>query len=205
MIKVLIVEDHASMRESLTTALTAAGDFTVVGEVPNADYALDFCKHLRPDLVLMDVCTENGAFGLKAVEAIRKSCEEVKIIVMTAFDEITYIPRAKAAGANGFVYKSRSLTYFLEAAREVMAGGWVFPEPKTIPMPQGEAPLTDREMEVLRLMCKHMTNKEISQELFISENTVKYHKMNMLGKTGFSKSVDLAFYMISNGWINPLY
>ena len=205
MIKVLIVEDHASMRESLTTALTAAGDFTVVGEVPNADYALDFCKHLRPDLVLMDVCTKNGASGLKAVEAIRNSCEEVKIIVMTAFDEITYIPRAKAAGANGFVYKSRSLTYFLEAAREVMAGGWVFPEPKTIPMPQGEAPLTDREMEVLRLMCKHMTNKEISQELFISENTVKYHKMNMLGKTGFSKSVDLAFYMISNGWINPLY
>ena len=63
----------------------------------------------------------------------------------------------------------------------------------------------DREMEVLRLMCKHMTNKEIAQELFISENTVKYHKMNMLGKTGFSKSVDLAFYMISNGWINPLY
>lgn len=205
MIKVLIVEDHASMRESLTTALTAAEDFTVVGEVPNADYALDFCKHLRPDLVLMDVCTENGASGLKAVEAIRNSCEEVKIIVMTAFDEITYIPRAKAAGANGFVYKRRSLTYFLEAAREVMAGGWVFPEPKTIPMPQGEAPLTDREMEVLRLMCKHMTNKEIAQELFISENTVKYHKMNMLGKTGFSKSVDLAFYMISNGWINPLY
>lgn len=205
MIKVLIVEDHASMRESLTTALTAAGDFTVVGEVPNADYALDFCKHLRPDLVLMDVCTENGASGLKAVEAIRNSCEEVKIIVMTAFDEITYIPRTKAAGANGFVYKSRSLTYFLEAAREVMAGGWVFPEPKTIPMPQGEAPLTDREMEVLRLMCKHMTNKEIAQELFISENTVKYHKMNMRGKTGFSKSVDLAFYMISNGWINPLY
>ena len=69
----------------------------------------------------------------------------------------------------------------------------------------GEAPLTDREMEVLRLMCKHMTNKEIARELFISENTVKYHKMNMLGKTGFPKAVDLAFYMISNGWINPLY
>ena len=61
MIKVLIVEDHASMRESLTTALTAAGDFSVVGEVPNADYALDFCKHLHPELVLMDVCTEGGA------------------------------------------------------------------------------------------------------------------------------------------------
>ena len=60
MIQVLIVEDHASMRESLTTALVATGDFSVVGEVPNADYALDFCKHLHPDLVLMDVCTEGG-------------------------------------------------------------------------------------------------------------------------------------------------
>lgn len=205
MFKVLIVEDHASMRESLTTALEAAGDFTVVGEVPNADYALDFCRHLYPDLVLIDVCTEGGASGLKAVEAIRKTYGEIKMIVMTAFDEITYIPRAKAAGANGFVYKSRSLNYFLEVAREVMAGGSSFPEPRTIPMPQGEAPLTDREMEVLRLMCRHMTNKEIARELFISENTVKYHKMNMLGKTGFSKAVDLAFYMISNGWINPLY
>lgn len=205
MTKVLIVEDHTSMQESLTTALTAAGDFTVVGEIANADYALDFCKHLYPDLVLMDVCTENGASGLKAVEVIRSTFQNIKIIVMTAFDEITYIPRAKAAGANGFVYKSRSLNYFLEVARKVMAGDTIFPEPKTIPMPQGEAPLTDREMEVLRLMCKHMTNKEIAQELFISENTVKYHKMNMLGKTGFSKAVDLAFYMISKGWINPLY
>ena len=156
-------------------------------------------------VLIVEDHAEGGASGLKAVEDIRKAYGEIKIIVMTAFDEITYIPRAKAAGANGFVYKSRSLNYFLEVAREVMAGGSSFPEPRTIPMPQGEAPLTDREMEVLRLMCRHMTNKEIARELFISENTVKYHKMNMLGKTGFSKAVDLAFYMISNGWINPLY
>lgn len=205
MTKVLIVEDHISMRESLTAALTASGEFEIIGEVSNADFALDFCKRLHPDMILMDVCTEGGASGLKAVEAIRKNDMEIKIIVMTAFDEITYIPRAKAAGANGFVYKSKSLNYFLEVAKEVMAGGTSFPEPKTIPVPKGEAPLTDREMEVLRLLCKHMTNKEIAQELFISENTVKYHKMNMLGKTGFSKAVDLAFYMITNGWINPLY
>ena len=125
------------MRESLTTALEAAGDFTVVGEVPNADYALDFCRHLHPDLVLIDVCTEGGASGLKAVEDIRKAYGEIKIIVMTAFDEITYIPRAKAAGANGFVYKSRSLNYFLEVAREVMAGGSSFRNPDHTHAPGG--------------------------------------------------------------------
>ena len=193
------------MRETMEGYIRQSEGYCLVGSVARASLAEKLCASVQTDLVLMDVCTEGGASGLKAVEAIRKTDPEVKIIIMTAFDEITYIPRARAAGANGFIYKSRSLHDFLEVARTVMAGGSSFPEPRTIPMPQGEAPLTDREMEVLRLMCRHMTNKEIAQELFISENTVKYHKMNMLGKTGFSKAVDLAFYMISNGWINPLY
>lgn len=60
-------------------------------------------------------------------------------------------------------------------------------------------------MQILRLICKHMTNKEIADELFITEHTVKYHKSNMLAKTGFNRTVDLAFYIISNGLINPLY
>ena len=203
--RVLIVEDHESMRETLNAAFTATGKYAVVGELPSADLAPLYCQQLKPDLVLMDVCTEGGASGLKAVGLLREQDREVKIIVMTGFDEISYVPRAKAAGANGFVYKSRSLNDFLEAAERVMAGETCFPEPKTIPMPQGEAPLTEREMEVLRLICRHMSSKEIADELFISENTVKYHKANMLAKTGFTKTVDLAFYMISNGWINPLY
>ena len=205
MTTILIVEDHESMRESLTAAFTATGKYSIIGEVSSADFAELYCDKLHPDLVLMDVCTEGGASGLTAARILRQKYPELKIIIMTAFDEISYIPRAKSAGANGFVYKSRSLNFFIEVADKVMEGESYFPEPKTIPMPQGEAPLTDREMEVLRLMCKHMTSKEIAAELFISENTVKYHKANMLAKTGFTKSVDLAFYMISNGWINPLY
>ena len=205
MIKLLIVEDHESMRESLTAFFSATGEFSIIGEVPSADFADLYCEKLHPDLVLLDVCTEGGASGLKAAKVLRDHYPNLKIIIMTAFDEISYIPRAKAAGANGFVYKSKSLNFFLEVAKIVMAGGSYFPEPKTIPMPQGEAPLTDREMEVLRLICQHKTSKEIAEELFISENTVKYHKTNMLAKTGFTKVIDLAFYMISNGWINPLY
>lgn len=205
MTRVLIVEDHESMRESLAAAFSPEQGFEVVGEVSSADFADVYCSRLHPDLVMMDVCTEGGASGLTATKRLRDAYPEMKIIVMTAFDEISYIPRAKEAGANGFVYKSRSLGFFVQTAKDILAGGSYFPEPKTIPMPQGEAPLTDREMEVLRLLCKHMTNKEIAEELFISENTVKYHKANMLAKTGFSKAVDLAFYMITNGWINPLY
>ena len=205
MTKVLIVEDHESMRESLNAALTSSGEFTVVGGVASADFAEIYCEKTNPDLVLMDVCTESGASGLTASRTLHERWPDLKIIVMTAFDDISYLPRARAAGASGFVYKSQSLSCFLDTARKVMAGEDCFPEPKAIPMPKGEAPLSDREMEVLRLICKHMTTAEIAKELCISENTVKYHKSNMLAKTGFTKSVDLAFYLISNGWINPLY
>lgn len=205
MTKVLIVDDHESMRETLAKTLSEKKDFTVVGEIASAAYALLYCEKLKPDLVLMDVCTEGNASGLAATEEIRQKLPDIKVIIMTAFDEISYVPRAKAAGAHAFVYKSRSLAFFAKVAQDVMNGKNYYPQPKTIPMPMGEAPLTEREMEILRLLCKHMTNKEIGAELFISENTVKYHKANMLAKTGFSTSVDLAFYMISNGWINPLY
>lgn len=205
MSKVLIVDDHESMCDSLTNVLNGTGVFTVVGRLGNAANAELYCEKLSPDLVLMDVCTEGGASGLDATKALRDRYPMLKIIVMSGFDEITYAPRAKEAGADAFVFKSKSLEYFTEVAHGVMQGLCYHPEPKTIPMPMGEAPLTEREMEVLRLMCKHMTSKEIAEELFISESTVKYHKANMLGKTGFSKAVDLAFYMITNGWINPLY
>lgn len=205
MIKVLIVDDHESMYDSLAHAFTSSGDFIVVGSLKSALYAELYCEKLQVDLILMDVCTECGASGLEATEIIRKKHPHIKIIVMSGFDEITFAPRAKESGADAFVFKSKSLDYFLQVANGVMKGQKIFPQPKTIHTQKGEAPLTEREMEILRLICKHMTNKEIAEELFITEHTVKYHKSNMLGKTGFKKSVDLAFHMISKGLINPLY
>lgn len=205
MTRVLIVDDHESMRETLTETLTRLDGFEVVGEIASAGYALLYCEKLKPDLVLMDICTEGNASGLTATKEIRERLPNIKVIVMTAFDEISYVPRAKEAGAHAFVYKSRSLAFFAEVAESVMNGDSYFPEPKTIALPSGEAPLTERELEILRLLCKHMTNKEIGAELYISENTVKYHKSNMLAKTGFDNAVDLAFYIITNGWINPIY
>jgi len=203
--KVLIVDDHESMCDSLTFTLEKMGDFSVVGKLPRADHVELYCERLRPDLIFMDVCTEEGASGLDATKKVLQRFPSIKIVVMSGFDEITYAPRAKEAGAHAFVFKSKSLDYFSLVAHGVMQGKTYYPEAKTIPMPMGEAPLTEREMEVLRLLCKHMTSKEIAEELYISENTVKFHKANMLAKTGFKKAVDLAFYMISKGWINPQY
>lgn len=203
--KVLIVDDHESMSDSLFHALKSTNEFIIVGSLKSALHAELYCMKLKPNLVLMDVCTEGGASGLDATKTIREKYPDIKIIVMSGFDEITYGPRAKEAGAHAFVFKSKSLDYFVKVAKGVMEGKSFFPEPKTLFTDTGEAPLTEREMEVLRLLCKHMTNQEIADELFITEHTVKYHKSNMLAKTGFKKTVDLAFYMISNGLINPLY
>lgn len=205
MYKVLIVDDHESMSDSLAQSLTKTEGFTVVGSLKNAKHTEIYCMRLKPDLVFMDVCTEEGASGINATKVIREEYPKIKVIVMSGFDEITYAPRAKEAGAHAFISKSNSLEYFLEIAKGVMRGEIFFPEPKIVLTVIGEAPLTEREMEVLRLLCKHMTNKEIADALFITEHTVKYHKSNMLAKTGFTKTVDLAFYMISNGLINPLY
>lgn len=205
MIKVLIVDDHECMCDSLQNMIDTTEGFQVVGRLASAALAESYCKEKNPDLIIMDVCTEGGASGLEATKKIRASYTNIKIIVMSGFDEITYASRAKEAGAQAFIFKSKSLQFFKEIMKKVMAGEQYFPEPRTIPIPKGEAPLTEREMEVLRLMCKHMTTKEIAEELYISENTVKYHKANMLAKTGFTKAIDLAFYMILNGWINPMY
>ena len=205
MVKVLIVDNHDLICDALTNGLESTGEFTVLSRLSTAAHAEVFCGRLRPDLVLMDVCTDGGASGITAAKALREKYPDIKIIIMSGSNEITYMPRTKEAGAHAFVLKSKSLDYFIEVARRVMKGETCYPEAQTIPMPMGEAPLTQREMAVLRLMCKNLTTREIAQELYVSFDTVKYRKANILAKTGFTKSVDLVFHIISNGWINPLY
>ena len=205
MTRVLIVEDHVSMRDAISSAFRETGRYEITGEISSAGFSEIFCERFHPELVLMDICTEDDASGISAAEIIKKKYPEIKLILMTGFDELSYIPRAKAAGADGFLYKSRSMQFFIDTTDRVMAGEKYFPEPKPFSVPEGAAPLSEREMEVLRLLCKPMTNAEIAEALCISESTVKFHKARMLEKTGFKSAMDLAFYMISKGWINPLY
>lgn len=180
-------------------------DFCVVGESANANDCVLLCERLSPDIVLLDVCTEGYSSGLVATENIKQNFKDIKVVVMSGFDEISYSPRAKEAGADAFVYKSKSMTFFIDTIRKVLNGEKYFPEPKTIPLPKGETPFTEREMQILRLICKHKSRGEIASELYISENTVKYHIGNLLSKTGCSSVAQLAIIMISSGYINPLY
>jgi len=193
------------MRNLFEKEFIPENGFTVVESIANAADAVAFCAMTRPDLVIMDVCTENGASGLDAAKKILKRFPEIKVIVTSGFDEVTYMPRAKELGAHAFVYKIKGAEYYLEVARRVLNGEVVFPEPKTIPLPRGETPFTDREMEVLRLLCNYMTHQEIADELLISKKTVDKHIENMREKVGVKTAMDLVIYVLSNGWINPNY
>lgn len=205
MIRVLVVDDHRALRDSFVKLFDKKASYQLVGQLSDAQQAPLFCQREQINLAILDVCTENGSSGLDAAERIRKQDRQIKIIIMSGFNEITYTARAKQLGANAFVYKSKSLDFFNQTIDAVMAGQQYFPEPKKIAFPEGDTPLSEREMEILKLLCKHKKRREIAEELYISEMTVKRHISNMLVKTGFNDSVELAFYMISNGWINPLY
>jgi DNA-binding NarL/FixJ family response regulator len=202
MTKVLIVDDQEDMRRSLTAAFGESPAFQVVGAISSAEFAPLCCERFAPGLVVMDICTEGGASGLLAARRIKAVRPETKIIIMTGSDEVLHLLRAKEAGAEAFVFKSRGFRYFVETAEHVINGGFCYPESKKIPSPAGEPPLTAAELELLCLLCRHLSDGEIAAALSTDQAEVERRKAHMLEKTGFQTSVELAFYMISNGWIN---
>lgn len=135
----------------------------------------------------MDICTAGGTSGLAATEKIKEAFPAIKVVVMTGFDEVTYMPRAKACGADAFVEKGQSMTFFIQVIRDVMDGKSYFPEQKTIPVQPGEAPLTERELETLRLICEGVSRKEIAERMCISENTLYRHIQSVTKKWGLSE------------------
>ena len=205
LIKLVLVDDHNVIRDSFRMVFCEETGFEIVAELEAATSVEEACRKYQPDLVLMDVCTKGGESGLDALENLRKTFPVLKIIIMSGFEELSYAPRAKSLGADAFVFKSRSLDFFLEIARGVLENKKYFPEPQGIPVSAGEMPLTEREMEVLRWLCKNKTRADIADILCISENTVNKHVENMRSKTGFSSLFELVVYVMSNGWINPKY
>ena len=205
LITVVLVEDHLLLRDSFRMAFNEENGFLVISDVENADVVDNLCEKLRPDLLLMDVCTEGGASGLDALRRLRPSYPDMKIMMMSGFDELSYSPRARELGANAFIFKSKSVDFFLDMAHRIMEGETYFPEDRQIPLPNGEAPFTEREMEILRQLCLYKPRRMIAAELFISENTLKTHIRNMLAKTEFSSITDLLMYVVTNGWINPRF
>lgn len=203
MIQVLIVDDHPFARSFLESSFSGEPNIQVVGSIANAGVADLWCESKRPDVVFMDICTEGNASGLEAARRIKERFPHIKVIMTTGFDEISYVPRAKAIGADGFIYKSEPADSYLKMLHAVMEGKGSFPERKYIPVADSEAPLTEREREIIRLICQNNANAEIAEKLSISEGTVRRHIENMLRKTGQHSKTALVAYVLAGGWINP--
>lgn len=201
MIRIVLVEDQAMLRESLAIAIDAQEDMHTVATLANAGDALAAAREHGPDLMLMDVCTEDDASGIAAAAQIKRELPDVRVVVMTGIPEITFIEQARAAGADSFVYKNVSTAELLGIIRSTMEGYSTFPAAQLGDETLEE--LDDEEIQILRLVCENKSRREIADELFMSEGTVKRRISGILAKTGYDSIMKLAVHAVSDGYIVP--
>ena len=202
-IRILVVDDHFVVRMGLTTLINTQSDMTVVGEATNGKQAVELFRAERPDVTLMDLRMPEMN-GVDAITAIRNEHPDCRIIVLTTYDGDEDIYRAFQAGARAYLLKDMHRDELLEAIRSVYRGQRFIPPVVASSladrMPRSE--LTTREMEVLRLIVKGMSNKEIASALDITEGTVKVHVNNVLGKLGVSDRTKAATTAIQRGIVH---
>ena len=201
MIRIVLVEDQAMLRESLAIAIDSQDDMEIVATLGKATDAEEAAETLSPDLILMDVCTEEDASGISAAAVIKRSFPDIRIVVMTGIPEITFIEQARAAGAVSFVYKNVSTAELLSIIRSTMEGYSTFPAAQL--GDETLETLDDEEIQILRLVCENKSRREIANELFLSEGTVKRRISTILAKTGYDSIMKLAVHAVSDGYIVP--
>ena len=202
MIKILIVEDQVIMRDSLANLINGQEDMCVVGNIGCAAEAPRLCKETLPELVLMDVCTDNNENGITAAAEIRAQYPQVKIIIMTGMPEITYLESSKKAGVDSFLYKNVKGETMLATIRSTMDGYGTFPREAPAALPGGLS-FTDAEIAILRLVCQAKSRKDIARELAMSEGSVKAAITDILNKTGYDSIMKFAVFAVARGYINP--
>ncbi len=209
-IKVLIVDDHLVVRQGLRTFLELQEDITVVGEAGDGQSAIEIARQVHPDVVLMDLVMPR-LDGISATRQVKAISPDIKVIALTSFTEDDKVFPAIQAGASSYLLKDVSPDELVDAIRAAHRGeARLHPEilrklmkqVSTHPAPvKGleKENITDREMEVIRLVAQGKSNHEIAQALVISDKTVKTHISNILGKLQLDDRTQLAIYAFRNG------
>ncbi|HEY3071725.1 MAG TPA: response regulator transcription factor [Candidatus Limnocylindrales bacterium] len=211
-IRVLLVDDHAVVRMGLKTFFDLQEDIEVVGEASDGSEAVAAARRLKPDVILMDLLMPNMD-GLTAIGRIKAELPETEIVAVTSFIEEEKVTSALEAGASGYLLKDAEAEEVAAAVRSAYAGevhldaavarllAQRMRERKTRPDPV--EPLTEREREVLGLLGRGMSNKDIGAALFITERTARTYVSNILGKLGLSSRTQAALYAVEHRIAEP--
>jgi len=214
-IRVLIADDHAIVRSGLGMLINAQEDMQVVGYASDGKEACEKALELRPDVVLMDLSMPPGENGLTATARLKESAPEIQVLVLTMHDDEEYLFQVLQAGASGYILKSAPDLDLINAIRTVMRGdAYLYPsatksliEEFLQMVKNGDEQakyeiLTDREKEVLVLIAKGFSNKEIAEKLVVSVKTVESHKAHIMEKLHLRSRPDLVRYAIKKGWLD---
>jgi DNA-binding NarL/FixJ family response regulator len=212
-IRVLLVEDHETVRAGIKLIVGAQPDMDVVGEAADGRDAIARAQELAPDVVLMDVSMP-GMNGLKATGRLLELCPRTKVLTLTRHTDDGYLQELLRAGASGYVLKQSAPTELLRAIRAVASGGKYLDPAITGKVLgnyvsrsaslRGDAQggqLSERESEVVRLIAWGHSNKEIAARLDISVKTVEAHKANAMRKLDMRSRIDIVRYAVLQGWL----
>jgi RNA polymerase sigma factor (sigma-70 family) len=214
-LRVLLVEDHAIVRQGIRALLDEEPDIAIVGEAADGNQALALAQSLRPEIVLMDLNLP-GLSGIEATRQVLQLLPDVRVLVLSMYDSEEYVFRALRAGASGYVLKQSTSTELVMALRAVAAGStFLSPGISQILisdfMRRADAQtttddalsiLTPREREVLELIARGLTNRQIAERLHISIKTVETHRGNMMQKLDVHDRAELIKFAIDSGVIS---
>ncbi|TCP58172.1 LuxR family two component transcriptional regulator [Tumebacillus sp. BK434] len=202
-VRVVLCDDHTILRDGLRNLLNSEDDLEVVGEAADGKQAIELVERLQPDVVIMDI-NMPCLGGVEAVERLTANDPNLRILILTMFNQDEYLFRTMQAGACGYLLKDSPISEVIDAIRTVMQGGSVLHPDQTRKLlasyrekdkPDGEK-LSPREHEVLITLVKGLSNKEIAEQLFISETTVKLHISNIYRKLGVKSRSQAIMYAV---------
>lgn len=212
-LRVLLADDHVTVRHGLKLLIDGQADMTVVAEASDGARAVQLAQELKPDVVVMDISMP-GMNGLVATRTLKKVQPSAAIVTLTRHGDDAYLQELLRAGVSAYVLKQSAPAELLQAIRAAAAGGQYLDSTLTARVTAGflgregkkvnkpGAALSERESDVLRLIASGYSNKEIAARLTLSVKTVEAHKANAMRKLGLTGRIDIVKYAVLQGWLH---